>query len=288
MKKYSSGSFVDAAVRVYGSEADTINSFPASIIADGENISAMSISGNLIQPSTPTLTNPVYPSECGDLVASGEHSGEYVFPVISGGVTTNIYTTEPLRKIGNHADIIISNNTIQKNINTITVTGNNIGGFEERENCNVIKIIIADLKDESTANLFLSSHFFAATYDTQAAGALWNRRYNYYNVEMGLPKSITTFDDAKNWFNAQIANNTPVIIYFALIETITSSITFPIIPTTSGSQSFTIDTTLKPSSVSLTYTGWHTHSDKQYSGGSWGAVTSGQILRRKRTTKRKT
>ena len=84
MKKYSSGSFVDAAVRVYGTEADTISSFPATIYADGENASAV-IYGNMVQTGTPTAASPIYPSECGDLVSSN-----YIIPVISGGVTTNI------------------------------------------------------------------------------------------------------------------------------------------------------------------------------------------------------
>ena len=84
MKKYSSGSFIDAALRVYGSEADTITSFPASIIADGENASAI-IYGNMTQTGTPTPASPIYPSECGELVSSN-----YTIPVISGGVTTSI------------------------------------------------------------------------------------------------------------------------------------------------------------------------------------------------------
>ena len=41
------------------------------------------------------------------------------------------------------------------------------------------------------------------------------------------------------------------------------------VPTLATAESITVDTTLKPSALQLTYKGWHTHSDKKRSGGAW-------------------
>ena len=54
-----------------------------------------------------------------------------------------------------------------------------------------------------------------------------------------------------------------------LVTPTTESFTAPTLATVAGSQSVSFDTTVKPSKADLTYTGWHTHSDKKRSGGAW-------------------
>lgn len=289
MKKYTSGAFQSTTYGIYKSAQDTITSFPASIIADGENISAMTISGNMTQTSTPTPSNPVYPYECGDLVASGDHSGEYVFPVISGGVTTNVYAAEPLRKISTISDIIDST-TMSRNIKKIVLTSDLAWETDQASGGRFrFYLALSDSvqSDTTVGEKSICSHFplsaQGGTYSSVDVYAITAAQRLYISID-----NINTMTDFKSWLTDQYNNNTPVIVWYVMNEAITTSITLPSIPTTAGSQTFNIDTTLKPSSVSLTYTGWHTHSDKQYSGGSWGALTSGQILRRKRTAKRKT
>ena len=69
MKKYTSGAFESTTYGIYKSAQDTITSFPAEIIADGENASGI-IYGNMQQSGTPTPSSPIYPSECGDKTAN--------------------------------------------------------------------------------------------------------------------------------------------------------------------------------------------------------------------------
>lgn len=66
IKKYTNGSWVTARYRKYGTETDTITTLPATVIGDGTPISSYTIKGNMEQSGTPTPSNPIYPSECGE------------------------------------------------------------------------------------------------------------------------------------------------------------------------------------------------------------------------------
>ena len=70
IKKYSSGSWVTVPYRKYETATDTITSLPQTIIGDGQPISSYTIKGNMSQSGTPTPSNPVYPTECGDKTAN--------------------------------------------------------------------------------------------------------------------------------------------------------------------------------------------------------------------------
>lgn len=281
MKKYTSGAFQSTTYGIYKSAQDTITSFPATIYADGENASGI-IYGNMQQSGTPTPSSPIYPSECGELVSSN-----YTIPVISGGVTTSI-------------DLSAVQST--RCINKVVLTGGETWQNYEGENAiryNTSPII----SNGMPMTTIICSHFafggFTATNGNagEITGTNSSAVFRIY-----LWSNIETLSDWQSYLATQYANNTPVTIWYILAEPASSTLNEPIrkigdyadsvaaaaIPTTAGSQTFNVDTTLKPSSVSLTYTGWHTHTDKQYSGGSWGALTSGQILRRKKATKRKT
>ena len=63
-------SFKDWFYREYGTDTDTITSLPKTIIGDGQPISSYTIKGNMVQSGTPTPSNPVYPTECGDKTAN--------------------------------------------------------------------------------------------------------------------------------------------------------------------------------------------------------------------------
>lgn len=91
MKKYTSGSFTAIKYGIYKEDTDTITSFPAAIIADGENASAK-VYGNMQQTGTPTPSSPIQPQECGERTANLCNE-EY--PNISGTIQyTPIYVGE--------------------------------------------------------------------------------------------------------------------------------------------------------------------------------------------------
>ena len=98
------------------------------------------------------------------------------------------------------------------------------------------------------------------------------------NLTLYITQTISeweTLEGAKTWLN-----NNPVYVWYILLNAETGIVNEPIrkigdyadsisnvtqIPTTAGSQTFDVDTTLKPSEVQLAYHGWHEHSDTVFS-----------------------
>lgn len=62
------------------------------------------IYGNTSQEGTPTPSDPIEPSECGELDATGVHAGQYKLPLTSAGQNVDIYlgesqTTRQIKKL---------------------------------------------------------------------------------------------------------------------------------------------------------------------------------------------
>lgn len=64
------------------------------------------ISGNHYQASEPSIANPVVIQGVGDLVNSGEHSGEYLINITNGATTYDIYISRPLFGIYDFVDTL--------------------------------------------------------------------------------------------------------------------------------------------------------------------------------------
>lgn len=95
--------------------------------------------------------------------------------------------------------------------------------------------------------------------------------------------SYLTADDFKTYLQQQYANGTPVCVWYVLATPTTAIVNEPLrkigtyadsisgitIPTVEGSQTFDVETTLKPSEVDLTYHGWHRTEPKERVNGDW-------------------
>ena len=93
----------------------------------------------------------------------------------------------------------------------------------------------------------------------------------------------TTLEAFKTYLQQQYAAGTPVTIWYVLATETTGMVNEPIrkigdyadtvsgitIPTITGKDTFDVLTTLKPSEVSLSYTGWHDASVKEWDGSEW-------------------
>ena len=94
----------------------------------------------------------------------------------------------------------------------------------------------------------------------------------------------TTATDFKAYLAAQYANGTPVTIWYVLAEPETAVVNEPLrkigdyadtvsgitIPTITGTNTIDVETTLKPSEVSVNYHGWHPVSAlHRFNGTSW-------------------
>lgn len=301
MKKYSSGSFADAALRVYGSEADTISSFPATIITNGGNITPWSIYGNTsgaqsVGDKTANLWNGaividnVILNQNGTPRPNDNYALSEYIPVQSD--TSYLYhfyhnTQE------NRSAYIISEYTSEKSVITpltlisVTDVGDYNISFTTTSNTAYIRINWKKAFEENKMLIEGETVQPYEPYGYKLPVVIGSTTTNIYMADV-----LRMSSGADPVYD--VMSSTGVITRNVdtdgspLVTPTTESFTAPTLATVAGSQSFNIDTTVKPSSVDLTYTGWHTHADKQYSGGSWGALTSGQVLRRKRTTKKKT
>lgn len=268
IKKYTNGSWVSASYRKYGTETDTITTLPATVIGDGTPISSYVIKGNMEQSGTPTPSSPIYPSECGDLVASGEHAGQYKLPITLGNTTTDIYlgevqSTRRIKKL-----VLDGTELWQK-----SASGYNAFYFfmhsgsypHPKLNSSALICNIAtftQLHDNYTSYPWfcVSDSSFGISTDSAVIGG-------------------TAVADWKSYLAQQYANGTPVTIWYVLASPTTGIVNEPIrkigdyvdsvsgtgLATSGTAQEFDVGTTLKPSELDLTYHGWHEHEDTKYS-----------------------
>lgn len=370
MKKYSSGSFIDAAVRVYGSEADTISSFPATIYADGENASAL-IKGNLQQTGTPTGAVPITPTECGELsnnLLNPQNLQDGYFSNLDfdlAATTSGYYKSFKIYLTAGTYTISTSNNTriIRTIIDgqysvvglpvadsyTFTTTINGYVGLSIQMSENNVPwdnttllmfnvgssalpyapygYVIPFESGDTTTNIYLgtttttrkikkrvftsddtfskggngsSAYFVINLGDSTGADCVCTHYINTpitaSNTDIGAsitsasqnlrirPEGVSdmTVEQFHTWVAAQVTAGTPLTIWYVLAAESVGILNEPLrkigdnvdsvsatVPTLATAESITVDTTLKPSAVQLTYTGWHTHDDKKRSGGAW-------------------
>jgi hypothetical protein len=198
----------------------------------------------------------------------------YKIPIVSGGVTTNVYLSEPLRKIGDYADTIAADGTVTRVIKKYVITGQENWGVHGSIASwfyadNIINPIIPT--DATLTPPTITSHFKVRAYAYAVSISNGECTFGHPSGVLSQFRTIlkntdyTTVEDFTDWLKAQYNNGNPVTIWYASETPTTETATMPTIPTTSGGQTFDVDTSLKPSEVDLTYHGWHEHEAEKYS-----------------------
>lgn len=267
ISKRVNGSWVSGDERVMKTATDTITTLPADLYADGNN-ATVGLEGNMVQSGTPTPTNPIQPSECGDLETSGEHSGQYKIPISSANTTTPVYlgevqTTRKIKKL-----VLTGEESWAKSTDYNTYYLTNISDY-----MHVQEIIT------------VCSHFIGIKNQGGIAGVTngticFNFGINRLYIH---DERITTLEAWQEYLRNQYSAGTPVTVWYVLAEPTTGIVNEPIrkigdyadtvsgitIPTITGKDIIDVDTTLKPSAVSLNYTGWHVGTVHERESGSW-------------------
>ena len=203
-----------------------------------------------------------------------EPYGYYKIPILSNGVAYPVYLAEPLRKIDTYSDSVVSSGTVTRNVYKLVLNGTENWNFSSGSY--YLEELINYLRGVGE-NYAICSHFPTSAQVEKAVDV----PNGYVSFTYGVNKrlyfkvatTITSLADFKEFLAQEYANGTPVTIYYVLATAETESVTAPSIPTTGGEVSIDVDTTVKPSEVSLTYHGWHEHSDEKYVGG----VTANKI-----------
>ena len=254
-KKYDGSTWLHS-LRKLTTATDTLTTLPADLYADGNN-ATVGLKGNMSQTGTPTPTTPIQPSECGDLETTGEHAGQYKIPILSAGQTNNIYlgevqTTRRVKKL-----VLDGTESLHEGVSNYYIFINVSGREEGIPN--------------STA---LSTHTESGVLVNNNGTAL------FFKKSVFVHSSLTDF---KTYLQQQYENGTPVTVWYVLSSATTGIVNEPLrkigdyadtvsgisIPTTTGKDTFDVETTLKPSEVSLSYTGWHDATVKEWDGSDW-------------------
>lgn len=219
---------------------------PLTFNSNGTPLIDYTIYGNSIQDGTPTPTSPVAVNGVGTL-----SSGNYIIPISTNGVINinlnSVPTTRKIKKLvltGDENWSITSNNRLR------------IGLSEQLRSIEPI-----------------CSHYKGST--ATAWGNLLDKSITV-SIAGYLAIYDTTYDntaDFKSYLAQQYANGTPVTVWYVLIEPTTSTVNEPLmkigdyadsvsysqagvtIPTASGNNTLDVQTTPKPSNISITYKG---------------------------------
>lgn len=199
-----------------------------------------------------------------------EPYGQYKIPISSGSVTTPMYLTEPLMKIGDTVDSLASIGTATYNIYKLVLTGNEQGwtksGTYQGSFFAQVLTNINSAANDYPARYAICSHAPLVALGNFASGTVsitGTTNNKSANIWFGAPE--WTVDDFKAFLAQEYANGTPVTIYYILATPTTETVTAPSIPTTEGANSITVDTTVQPSEFTATWTGWHDASVKEKS-----------------------
>ena len=200
----------------------------------------------------------------------------YKIPISFGGVTYPIYLSEPIRKIADSVDTAPSTGTASRIIKKLAFDGTENVSYNARNDERQIWVVtIPTSGGTTTPDNVLSTHFVTVDSTTKplAQGGICMRSTgndvviggSYSDIGITSPSTSTIITDAVKQFLAdQYAAGTPVTVWYVLATAKTESFTAPTIPTSGTAQSFDVDTTPKPSEVSLTWHGWHEHSDTKF------------------------
>ena len=195
----------------------------------------------------------------------------YKIPIVSGGVTTNVYLNEPLRKIGDYADTITTDGTVLRRIKKIVLTGQ-----ESWTRGSDYTFYIKSVNDYLHIKdiICVSSHYVAQINVDSGDLIDYGTCCFYYGVDeheadiyVLYLKNITaysTVEDFKAFLAAQYSAGTPVTVWYILSTPTTESTTTSAIPTTSGINTIDVGTSLKPSEMSLTYDGYKLCKGQRY------------------------
>lgn len=195
----------------------------------------------------------------------------YKIPISSANTTTPVYLGE-----------VETTRRIKKLVLTGDVAFTQTSNYQQSSR---FRLVINDAlrgADTYTVDTIISTHYKSET--GFEIGTIAQSNGIDINCTFCMQSSaypdLTTF---KSYLAAQYAAGTPVTVWYVLATPTTGIVNEPLmkigeyadevsgisIPVTTGGDSFDVLTTLKPSEVELTYTGWHDASVKEWDGSQW-------------------
>ena len=262
---YQNDAWATYEPKKYGVNTTTFTTYPFTIKSPTTPVNAI-IYGNMQQTGTPTPTTPIQPQECGDLETEGAKAGQYKIPILNNSQTTNVYLGE-----------VQTTRKIKKLVFDGTENWNKYAQDSSRW-LYYLSITKASVKNAICTHCRYSSSIpDYSTVGVQVASSLASLLLN-----LGEIIGDNTIENFKAYLAQQYANGTPVTVWYVLATSTTGIVNEPLrkigdyadtvttsIPVIINSDSVDINTTLKPSAVSVPSLSWGTGDDYKRTSGAW-------------------
>lgn len=247
---------------------NTTTGYPI-ILADakGSTLADYKIYGNSVQNGTPTPETPIEVKSVGDLITdeSDANYGKYAIPIkisVENGneQTFNIILDEPLRKIGNYYDYIdFSNGKIERNI-AIGEISDVSSIYSKRTNVIRFSVYVPTISYKVETHELLSEFLIykGSWLSDEEYIFKHNSTGNHFYISF-LKTRIGYEEGDSDQVIIEKANNyiktlSNTKVYYPMAIPIEETIELPNIQLNKGKNTITIDTEVKPSNVSVTYT----------------------------------
>lgn len=245
---------------IYYMYRDTIGDGSRVFTSYGAPIKDYKIYGDTIQNGIPSPDMPV------DVVGCGEWdsvANSYKLPVTTTNrtdtVTTSIYVgSESLHRIDKYADYVdYSSGKTVRRIKKLVLTGEEnwrLYALPGAVNVERFLFVLSQFAVSSSPDTQVSSHFPIKSNNRdmehmRIGGSSNDEMYIYIRRLLA-----TTVAGLKSYLAAQYAAGTPVTVWYVPATPIEEDppVLFPELPTLSGTNTLTVDTTVKPSEIDLT------------------------------------
>lgn len=206
----------------------------------------------------PTTEAPVEIQSVGEY---DESTGKYKIPITINATTTNIYLNEPLRKIGDYADIIdYKNKKVIRQIKEVKLTGNedwvrtstqdSYSGGEKRRF--YYRTDIMPSYDVVTKS---NKYKGVKPVDTWNCvnGVSTNNAPNKWLIIYNEDTALFTLAEFKAYIKEQYNNRNPIIVDYVMETPAEENLDLPELYTLDGTSTIATDTTIKPSQITVDY-----------------------------------
>lgn len=208
-------------------------------------------------------------AECGDLVTTGEHTGEYVYPITCGSETQNVYLTKPLLKLDGYAEYFNNNGLHERRIEKIELGNGEEWHVQDTDTGMCFYIHLpGHAVPADGGNGCVSTHFVYGDINVNGcmdivdAGSLFLLRFN----KSGRPEGT---DEWFAWLVSEKNAGHPITIYYYTGTPETETVSVPTLHFDSGDNTVDVGTTVKPSEFEIDYEGWAPKKCKVYQNGQW-------------------
>ena len=180
----------------------------------------------------------------------------YKLPVVCGGSTNNIYLSEPIRKISTYADTAPSTGTASRVIKKLVLTGEETINMIAVSQGNLFRVQIPQQRIQAPFYGYgLCSHYIPVPVADRTTGTISGGNSTDVQDRIDIIDDFSSETAFKAFLAQEYANGTPVCVWYVLSTPTTESFTAPTIPTSNGSNTLNVNTTLAPSNVYIKYKG---------------------------------